>query len=75
MHQFIMGGRGELGRGGRLNLCVETIHSFKGINVTVLERMHHFIVDLLLFNKQHSVKIVARFCSCKRSILIWEVCR
>ena len=27
------------GRVGQLNLCVETIHSSKGINVTVLERM------------------------------------
>ena len=32
------------GRGGQLNLCVETIHYFEGINVTVLERMHQFIM-------------------------------
>ena len=42
-------GRGGLGGGGvgQLNLCVETIHSFKGINVTVLEIMHHFIMYIL----------------------------
>ena len=46
MHQFIMGG--GLGRGGgrvgQLNLCVQTIHYFEGLNVTVLERMHQFIM-------------------------------
>ena len=30
-----------------LNLCVETMHSFKGINVTVLEKMHQFIMHIL----------------------------
>ena len=34
---------------GQLNLCVETIHYFEGINVTVLERMHQFIA---LYNQQ-----------------------
>ena len=38
MHQFIIGG--GVGRVGQLNPCVETIHYFEGINVTVLERMH-----------------------------------
>ena len=33
-----------MGRVGQLNLSVETIHSFKGINVTALERMHWFIM-------------------------------
>ena len=28
------------GRVGQLNMCVETIHYFEGINVTVLEIMH-----------------------------------
>ena len=28
----------------QLNLCVETIHTFKGINVPVSERMHQFIM-------------------------------
>ena len=38
MHQFIMGGVGAgVGRVGQLNLCVETIHYFEGLNVTVLE--------------------------------------
>ena len=49
MHQFIIGegvGAG-VGRVGQLNLCVETIHSFEGINVTVLERMHQFIMYIL----------------------------
>ena len=36
MHQFIMGG-GKVGAGvervGQLNLCVETIYYFEGINV------------------------------------------
>ena len=36
-----------VGRVGQLNLCVETIHSFKGINVTVLEIMHQFIMYIL----------------------------
>ena len=39
-------GRGGGGkrRMGQLNLCVENLHSFTGINVTVLERMHQFIM-------------------------------
>ena len=45
MHQFIMGG--GVGRVGQLNLCMETLHIFKGINVTVLERMHQFIMYIL----------------------------
>ena len=32
---------------GQLNLCVETIHFFEGINVTFLERMHQFIMYIL----------------------------
>ena len=48
MHQFqdhSGGGVGaRVGRVGQLNLCVETIHYFEGINVTVLERMHQFIM-------------------------------
>ena len=40
-----MGGVGAgVGLVGLLNLCVETIHYFEGINVTVLERMHQFII-------------------------------
>ena len=38
---------GGLGRGGQLNMCVETIHYFEGINVTVLEIMHQFIMYIL----------------------------
>ena len=41
-----LGGAG-VGRVGQLNLCVETIHSLKGINVAVLERMHQFIMYIL----------------------------
>ena len=48
MHQFIMGGvEAGVGRVGQLNMCVETIHYFEGINVTVLERMHQFIMYIL----------------------------
>ena len=49
MHQFIMGGGvgAGLGRVGQLNLCVETIHYFEGINVTFLEIIHQFIVYIL----------------------------
>ena len=49
MHQFIIGGGvgAGVGRVGQLNLCVETIHCFEGINVTVLERMHQFIMYIL----------------------------
>ena len=47
------GGRGVLGRGvgleGQLNMCVETIHFFEGINVTVLEIMHQFIMYILIY--------------------------
>ena len=32
-----------VGRVGQLNMCVENIHCFEGINVTVLEIMHQFI--------------------------------
>ena len=32
-------------RVGQLNLCVETIHYFEGINVTILKRMHQFIMN------------------------------
>ena len=32
----------------QLNLCVETIHFFEGINVTVLKRMHQFIMYILV---------------------------
>ena len=34
MHQVIMTGAGQA------NQCMETLHSFQGINVTLLERMH-----------------------------------
>ena len=34
-------------RVGQLNMCVETIHYFEGINVTVLEVMHQFIMYIL----------------------------
>ena len=37
----------QKGRVGQLNLCVETVHSFKGINPTVLERMNQFIMYIL----------------------------
>ena len=50
MHQFIIGGEGVgagVGRVGQLNICAETIHYSKGINVTVLERMHQFIMYIL----------------------------
>ena len=36
-----------VGRVGQLNMCVETIHYFKGINVTVLEVMRQFIMYIL----------------------------
>ena len=36
-----------VGRVGQLNLCVEAIHYFEGINVTVLEIMHQFIMYIL----------------------------
>ena len=41
------GGGAGVGRVEQLNLCVETLNSFKGINVTVLERMHQFIIYIL----------------------------
>ena len=49
IHQFIMGwgGGAGVGRVGQLNLCVETKYYFEGINVTVLERMHQFIMYIL----------------------------
>ena len=34
-------------RVGQLNMCVETIPFFEGINVTVLEIMHHFKNSLI----------------------------
>ena len=37
----------RVGRVGQLNMCVETIHFFKGINVTVLEIMHQFIMYIV----------------------------
>ena len=43
---FLGGGAGG-GRVGQLNMCVETIHYFKGINVTVLEVMRQFIMYIL----------------------------
>ena len=36
-----------VGRVRQLNLCVETIHYYEGINVTILERMHQFIMYIL----------------------------
>ena len=46
---FFMGGGVGAGvvRVGQLNMCVETIHYFEGINVTVLETMHQFIMYIL----------------------------
>ena len=38
---------GEGGRVGQLNMCVETTHYFEGINVTVLEIMHQYIMYIL----------------------------
>ena len=35
------------GGGGQLDLCLETIHYFEGINVTFLEIIHQFIVYIL----------------------------
>ena len=44
MQKVIIMGGGDWGGGGGVwgdsNLCVETIHYFEGINVTVLEIMH-----------------------------------
>ena len=39
------GGAGE--RAGQLNLYVETVNPFKGINLTVLEGIHQFIMYIL----------------------------
>ena len=45
---FFGGGVGAgVGRVGQLNMCLETIHYFEGINVTVLEMMHQFIMYIL----------------------------
>ena len=45
---FLGGGVGAgVGRVGQLNMCVETTHYFEGINVTVLEMMHQFIMYIL----------------------------
>ena len=38
---------GGAGRVGQLNMCLETIHYFEGINVTVLEIIHQFIKYIL----------------------------
>ena len=43
------GGGGGAERAGQLNLCVETINPFKGINLTVLERMHQFTSKVLVY--------------------------
>ena len=41
-------GEGDWGGGGRAgNLCLEAINPCKGINLTVLERMHQFIMCIL----------------------------
>ena len=40
-------GEGIVIRVGQLNMCVETIHYFEGINVTVLEIMRQFIMYIL----------------------------
>ena len=45
---YYWGGVGAgVGRVGQLNLCVENIHYLVAINVTVLERMHQFIMYIL----------------------------
>ena len=36
-----------MGWGGQLDMCLETIHYFEGINVTFLEIIHQFIVYIL----------------------------
>ena len=41
---------------GQLNMCVETIHYFEGINVTVLEVMHQFIMYILRVSRTISEK-------------------
>ena len=40
------GGRAG-GRAGQLNLCAETINPFNGVNLTVWEGIHHFIMYIL----------------------------
>ena len=47
---LLLGGGGVgagRGRVGQLNMCVETIHYFDGINVMVLEIMYQFIMYIL----------------------------
>ena len=43
----ILLGTGGGGRVGQLNMYLETLHYFEGINVTVLEIIHQFIMYIL----------------------------
>ena len=47
MHQLIMEGGGGGGTGGAAQSVHGNYTSFKGINVTVLERMHLFVMYIL----------------------------
>ena len=45
--------------GGQLNMCLETIHYFEGINVTFLEIIHQFTMYRILLSNICSLFCVA----------------